>query len=237
MDEFGSLKELDQKVLERIFQILGTGGIRYRDCQLVTKISGLRLAEDGVLEAENFWANDAEVNRYHVALVTRTRPNGTTYRDVMIIEHGNGDKIGDVVIEVRLNTNTGRYMVHTQMEQAFTDDTHFEMRPRAKRSSVQNPRQAINRHAPVDMPGGINSNPGRIAGLRIAQHAIDLRWADNLPEGEFMDISEYVDTYDSMGQSTLLKALKHCPRALSRDLYKQIVDPTAVKLPRKSTKK
>lgn len=237
MEDFGSLKEVDPKILERVFALIATGGIVYDDCQLATKFEGLRLEEDGRLHARNFVANDPEVNRYHVTLITKKRPNGTTYRDVMIVEHGNGDKIGDVVIEVRLNTNTGRYMVHVQMEQAFIDETHFEMRPRAKRSSIQNPLQAVNRHAPLDMQGGINSNPGRIAGLRIAQHAIDLRWADNLPIEEFMDISEYVDSHDSMGGDTLLKALKHLPKALADDLYRQIRNPESKKLSRRRTNK
>ncbi|KKR54833.1 MAG: hypothetical protein UT93_C0031G0005 [Candidatus Woesebacteria bacterium GW2011_GWF1_40_24] len=187
------------------------------------QISGL---EDGHLVAENHVTVMAEGKFYRSTLIEKTKlSDGSKFRSLMLIENSAGrDKIGDVFVEVRLDPQDGRYKVRIQMEQVFSDENEYELKPRAVRSSVDNSEQALSRRV-VDFPGGIRSNPARISGLRIAQHFAHPGWGVNLDQGEFMDIFDYSDSTDAMGHSTLLKALKYYDAEVADEMYKQMRDP------------
>jgi len=214
----------DPETIKYVLGLFEQNGVHYTDCTWMTKIQGLRL-ENGQLIAENQNTGRAEGDLYHSTLVIKTKASdGTTFRSLMLQEHSGGlDKIGDSFVEVRLHPE-GRYMVHVQLEQVFSDENDWEWKPRAVRSSVDNPEQALTRRV-VDFPGGIWSNPARIMGLRIAQHFANPGWGANLDINHYMDIADYGDSTDAMGLATLLKALQKYDAEVADEMYKQLRDP------------
>lgn len=213
----------DPETVRYLLNLLETDGIHYSGCSWMTKIQEINLV-DGRLEAKNHLTGREEGDLYHSTLVMKTKSNGETFLSLMLQEHHGGrDKIGDSFVEVRLHPS-GRYMIHIQLEQVFTNETTWEWKPRAVRSSVDNPEQALSRRV-VDFLGGIWSNPARIMGLRIAQHFAKLGWGANLDVKEFMDIADYVDSTDAMGHSTLLKAMQKYDAEVANEMHFQMRDP------------
>jgi hypothetical protein len=218
----------DPKTVEWLLKLLEEEGVQYSDCTWMSKIQGMHL-EDGHLIADNQVTGRKEGDLYHSTIVWKTKPNGDRFRSLMIQEHHGGrDKIGDSFVEVRLHPN-GRYMVHVQLEQVFVNEDTWEWRPRAVRSSVDNPDQALTRRV-VDFPNGIWSNPARIMGLRIAQHFANPGWGSTLEAKDYMDIADYGDSTDAMGHSTLLKALQKYDAEVADEMYKQLRDPDRCKV-------
>lgn len=216
----------DPATVKYLLQLLEGEGIQFSGCTWGTRFQGLHL-DEGHLVAENHITAMADGKFYRSTLVTKTKlTDGSTFRSLMLIENSGGrDKIGDVVVEVRLDPSDGRYKVYVQLEQVFSDEGHFIWLPRAARSSVDNPDQALHRRV-IDLTGdGIRSNPARIAGVKIAQHFSNPGWGANLPAEEFMDVYDYVHTTDAMGQSTLLKGLQAYDAEIANEVFAQIRDP------------
>ena len=216
----------DLKTLEYLLKHLESEGVQYTGCTWSTKFQGIRL-EDGHLVAENHVTAMADGKFYRSTLIEKTKlSDGSNFRSLMLIENSAGrDKIGDVVIEVRLDPTDGRYKVHIQYEQVFSDEAHFELLPRAVRSSVDNEEQALRRRVIDFADNGIRSNPARIAGQKIAQHFSNPGWGPNLPSEEYMDVFDYVHTTDAMGHSTLLKGIQAYDAEVSNEIVSQIRDP------------
>lgn len=216
----------DPKTLEYVFNLLQSEGVQYAGCTWGTKVQGMRL-EDGHLVAENQVTAMADGKFYRATLIEKIKlADKTTFRSLMLIENSGGrDKIGDVMVEVRLDPGDGRYKVHYQLEQVFSDEMHYELLPRAVRSSVDNEQQALNRRVIDFADNGGRSNPARIAGLKIAQHFSNPGWGPNLNPDEFMDVSDYVHTTDMMGGDTLLKGLQVYDADVAYEIFAQIRDP------------
>jgi hypothetical protein len=215
----------DPATIEYVLGLLKNDGVHYSGCTWQTTIQDIRL-EDGRLVAENHVTAMADGKFYRSTLITKTRSDGTTFRSLMLVENSAGrDKIGDVMVEVRLDPNEGRYKVHVQFEQVFSDETHFELLPRAVRSSVDNPVQALTRRVIDFLDNGIRSNPARIIGLKIAQHFSNPGWGPNLPAEEFMDVFDYVHSTDAMGHSTFLKGLQAYDAEVADEIYAQMRNP------------
>lgn len=220
----------DPKTLEWIFKKLEEEGIQYSGCTWGTKLQGLTL-QDGNLVAENHTTAMADGKFYRSTLIEKTKADGSTFRSLMLIENSGGrEKIGDVMVEIRLDPSDGRYKIHTQLEQVFSDETHFELLPRAVRSSIDNEEQALHRRVIDFADNGIRSNPARIAGLKIAQHFSNPGWGPNLSAEEYMDVFDYVHSTDTMGQSTLLKGIQAYDAEVVDEIVDQIRDPERRKL-------
>lgn len=225
MSDTNSTFTPDAQTVEWLLKKLETEGVQYEGCTWGTKIQGVSL-EDGNLVARNQVTAMADGKFYRATLVTKEKSDGTTFRSLMLIENSGGrDKIGDVVVEVRLDPGDGRYKVRFQLEQVFTDETHFEYLPRAVRSSVDNDQQALSRRV-IDFPdNGIRSNPARIGGLKIAQHFSNPGWGANLDPADFMDVFDYVHCTDAMGQSTLLKGLQAYDAEVAYEIFAHVRNP------------
>lgn len=225
MDDKSTFKP-DPKTLEYLFNLLESEGVQYSGCTWGTKIKGIRL-ENGHIVAENQTTAMADGKFYRATLIEKTKlSDDSKFRSLVLIENSGGrDKIGDVVIEIRLDPTDGRYKVHIQYEQVFSDETHFELLPRAVRSSIDNDEQALRRRVIDFADKGIRSNPARIAGQKIAQHFSNPGWGPNLQPEEYMDVFDYVHTTDAMGQSTLLKGIQAYDSEVSMEIFNQIRDP------------
>jgi hypothetical protein len=227
MDNKGTFTP-DAKTVEWVLEQLASKGVNFDGCTWNTAFQGIRLEGDQLV-AENYHHGRPE-GGYWGTLVDQNRPSdGKKYRGAMFIEdHQGRDKVGDVVVEIRLDPMDGRYKVHFEYEQVFEDPEKYENLPRATRSSLENDRQSLKRRS-IDLPGGGRSNPRRIAGKRIAQHSVNPNWGPNLVRDEFMDVYDYVDATDMMGQSTLLRSLKYYPAVVADEIYRQIRNPDRVK--------
>lgn len=216
----------DPETLKYVFELLEKEGIQYNRTTWGTKIHGISL-EDGHLVAENFVTGMPDGKYYTQTLIEKTNlADNTTFRSAMTIENNAGrDKIGDTMVEVRLDPSDGRYKVRIQLEQVFSDETHYKLLPRAVRSSVDNDVQALNRRVIDFADNGMRSNPARIAGLKIAQHFSNPGWGANLNPADFMDVNDYVHATDAMGGDTLLKGLQVYDADVADEIYKQIRDP------------
>lgn len=215
----------DPATLEYVFKLLESDGVQYSGCTWGTKIQDMRL-EDGHLVAGNSVTAMPDGKFYRATLIEKTKPDSSTFRSLMLIENSGGrDKIGDVMVEVRFDPNDGRYKVHVQLEQVFSDETHYELLPRAVRSSVDNEAQALSRRVIDFSDNGIRSNPARIIGLKIAQHFSNPGWGVNLDLKDFMDVYDYVHSTDAMGHSTLLKGLQAYDADVANEIFAQMRDP------------
>ena len=175
-------------------------------------------------EALNFVLDREDKKYFEATGVEGKTPDGKTFFKPMFFEKGDPTKgkIGDVVITFRENPATHEWMVDIEDEEMFETKTTSKMVKRAHRSSVHNPDQAIERR--VDKVGEVNSNPGRIgAPFPIFLHCVIAGWSPQLyQKGALMSVSDYVDTLDSMGQSTMLKTLKLLPEEIAYQIVKQI---------------
>lgn len=222
----------DAATIEFVLKQLAESGVHYKGCTWLTTHENIEWDGEKFV-ADNVVAERSEHQGYKATLIDQLRPqDGKTYRGLMVIEDNQGrDKIGDVVVEIRLDTSDGRYKIHVENEQVFSDKVNYELLPRATRSSLENDRQSLKRRT-IDLQGGGRSNPRRIAGLRIAQHSLNPNWGPNLNRDEFMDVFDYAETTDMMGQSTLLRAMKHYPAVIADEIYKQMRDPDRRKMPK-----
>ena len=187
MDDKNSTFTPDLETLKYVFELLENDGIHYNRTTWGTKIQGIGL-EDGHLVAENYVTGMPDGKFYIQTLIDKLNlAEGITFRSAMTAENSGGrDKIGDVVVEIRLDPNDGRYKVRFQLEQVFSDAKGtYVLMPRAVRSSVDNNAQALNQRVFDITDDGIRSNPARIAGRKIDQHFSNPGWGSNLNSKEF----------------------------------------------------
>jgi len=181
--------------------------------------------QDGV--AENLVAQRAGGQNFHATMVkdniTSKDGNVIEFRQLLLIEHDQGnDKVGDVVIQFRLNPNTNRYCVQVEEENVFETETTIKKIWRALRSSVDNVAQAVKKT--VAHSGWIYANARRIGGKPIKTHYVIAGWSPQLTD-QMMDVFDYVQSLDSPGLAAFLKALQVMPDHPARKIFNQMRTP------------
>lgn len=181
--------------------------------------------EAGELVADNFILARANGQHFHMTLV-EGHAKGKQGEDIefwapLSIEHGNGRKIGDIVLVFRKSPKH-RWMVQIETEDAYETETAIVKVFRAARSSLDNVIQAVKKT--VIQVGMGYANPRRLGGQMIAQHYVEAGWIPQAPE-RMMDVFDYVQCSDSLGQAVFLKALQHMPERMAREIFNQIRRP------------
>ena len=175
---------------------------------------------------ENLVAQRAKGQNFHATMVMdNINVNGKvkTFRQLLIIEHDQGkDKVGDVVIQLRLNPKTNRYHVQVEEENVFVTETDIKKIWRAPRSSVDNVEQSVKKT--VAHSGWIYANARRIGGKPIKTHYVIAGWSPQMVD-QMMDVYDYVQSHDSPGLATFLKALQIIPERPARAIFNQIRTP------------
>jgi hypothetical protein len=183
---------------------------------------------EGGMLAKNFVLVRANGKHFHTTLVEgeALNENKETFHfwQPMSFEHDSGrNKVGDVVLVFRKSPDpVGRWMVQVDQEDVYIDETTIRKIWRAIRSSLDNIIQAVKRE--VVETGRAYANPRRLGGNSISQHYVHAAWSPQLAN-QMMDVFNYVQSLDSMGQSTLLKALQHMPFEMATEIFKQIRAP------------
>lgn len=177
--------------------------------------------------AGNVTVQRAGGQHFHATMISdsATRPNGTefSFRQLLLIEHDQShEKVGDVVIVLRQNPHTGRYMVQVEQENVFVTETSITKIWRAMRSSVDNIAQAVKKT--VVHSGWVYTNPRRIGGKPLKTHYVIAGWSPQLA-GSMLDVYDYVQTFDGPGLATFLKALQHMPDRPARAIFNQMRTP------------
>lgn len=184
------------------------------------------LGEGGELVADNFVLARASGKHFHMSLVEGEAldAQGATFKfwKPVLFEHDSGrNKVGDVVIILRKSPH-GRWMVEVEQEDAYLTEASVQKIWRTVRSSLDNVIQAVKRSV-VEVGRGY-ANPARIGGNSIAQHYVHAPWSPQ-KAGSMMDVFNYVQSPDSLGQSVLLKALAHMPAEMANEIFSQIRTP------------
>jgi hypothetical protein len=177
------------------------------------------------LVADNFVLARANGLHFHSTLV-EGHAKSKEQQDIefwgpVSIEHGNGQKVGDVVLVFRRGP-LGRWMVQVEEEDAYETETLIKKVIRAARSSLDNVIQAVKKT--VVQVGMGYANPRRLGGNMIAQHYVESGWSPQLAD-KMMDVFDYIQTPDSLGQAVFLKALQHMPDKMAREIFNQIRKP------------
>lgn len=202
--------------------------IDLNDLEAVIKDGSIEIKIDTILEngtiqvkSPNYLLHRLDEKYFHSTLV-RAECNGTVYYQPMGIEHGNEEKIGDIVLVFRKNPHSHRWMIQAEQEDVYITETKIEKTLRSIRSSLDNIIQAMKRRIVVPV-GYINSNPRRIGGKPIKVHYVIAGWATQ-PEvtEQMLDIFVYVQSLDALGLSVLLKALTHMPNKTAKEIFGQI---------------
>jgi len=194
-----------------------------KNCDWLLKLINPVMDENGqIIEVENFVLKRQNGKTSHVTMID-SEAGDTKYRQPIIFEHGNLDKVGDIVIILRKNPKTHRWMVQAEKEDAYITEEKIEQITRATRSSLDNIQQAVDRKV-VKVGDGF-TNPRRIGGRRIFQHYVTLGWGPQKVE-EMVDIFDYVQCPDSLGQAVLLKALQHMPHEVAYEILDQMRQPS-----------
>ena len=159
-------------------------------------------------EVDNFVVERANGKHFHITMIDDSvvvKDEVVEFRQPMLFEHDQGTgKSGDVVIQFRRHPRTGRYMVQTETETVFEDETTKHEIIRATRSGVDNIAQAVKKA--VTLTGEIYSNPRRIGGKPIKTHFVVANWSPQLASS-MTDVYDYVRGPDSMGEAAFQKAL------------------------------
>ena len=189
----------------------------------ITLVNPHREGDD--LVAENFVLARANGAHFHSSLV-EGHAKGKEGQDIefwgpISIEHGNGQKVGDVVLVFR-KSPTGRWILQVEQEDAYESETKIVKVFRTVRSSLDNVIQAVKKS--VVQVGMGYANPRRLGGNMIAQHYVESGWSPQLAE-RMMDVFDYIQTPDSLGQAVFLKALQHMPDRMAREIFNQIRKP------------
>lgn len=182
---------------------------------------------EGELVADNFVLARENGKHFHSTLVEGEAPDGKggTFRfwKPMSFEHDSGrNKVGDVVLIFRKSSEHGRWMVEVEQEDAYIDETTIQKIWRTIRSSLDNVIQAIKRTV-VEVGRGY-ANPARLGGNMIAQHYVHAPWSPQKADS-MMDVFNYLQTPDSLGQAVFLKALQHMPKEMADEIYSQMRMP------------
>jgi len=195
-------------------------------CDWQIKLVNPKQGETGELIADNFILARVSGKHFHTTLVEDEALNaeGKTFRfwKPMSFEHDQGrNKVGDVVLIFR-KAPYGRWLVEVEKENAFLDETTVQKVWRAIRSSLDNVIQAIKRTV-VEVGRGY-ANPARLGGNMIAQHYVHAPWSPQKADS-MMDVFNYVQSPDSLGQAVFLKALQHMPAEMADQIYHQMREP------------
>jgi len=183
------------------------------------KILGLKKDE---MTAENLVFFRPEDNKFfHLTLVKNDLPGGKFYMSPMLFEHGDGNKVGDIVVTLR-KSPTGRWMVQVEKETVFVTETETIEVFRSKRSSLDNEEPSIKRS--VVKVGEGYSNPRRIGGKPIFCHYLLAGWSPQLAEN-MMDVFDFLLCTDMIGQSCFLRSLQHMPDEVAREIFSQMRAP------------
>lgn len=193
-------------------QVLGFIGVDWQ----INAIPGA----EGLLT--NFILGKADGKFFHMTLV-EAEVHGNKFLKPMLFEHGDGNTIGDIVIILRKNPYTHRWMIQTESEDVYVTETFIQKVWRTFRSSLDNLKQSIGRKVVVQT-GHVYSNPARIGGKPIATHYVILGWGGQVADS-MMDVFEYVKSTDAMGLATLIKALQHMPDKSAKEILGQIRKP------------
>lgn len=177
--------------------------------------------------AANFLVQRVKGQNFHIAMVddTYVKPDGSVgqFRQALILEHDQGlEKVGDVVVQFRQDSHTKRFKVQVEQENVFETETTIKKIWRAVRSSVDNIAQAVKKT--VVHSGWVYANPRRIGGKPIKTHYVIAGWSPQLAE-QMMDVYDYVQSLDSFGLATFLKALQHMPDRPARTIFNQMRTP------------
>jgi hypothetical protein len=199
--------------------------LKIRNCDWQVTFNGI---EGDV--AENLVAQREKGQNFHATMVLdNITVNGEVknFRQLLLIEHDQGnDKVGDVVIQFRLNPKTNRYNVQVEQENVFETETDIKKIWRALRSSVDNIAQAVKKT--VAHSGWIYANARRIGGKPIKTHYVIAGWSPQLAD-QMMDVYDYVQSLDSPGLASFLKALQIMPEHPARAIFNQMrTPPTSV---------
>lgn len=195
--------------------------LKIRGCDWQVTLCGL----EGEI-AENLIIQRAGGQNFHATMVDGTvvvKGELRTFRQLLIIEHDQGhDKVGDVVIQFRLNPATKRYNVQVEQEDVYESETIVKQIWRALRSSVDNIAQAVKKT--VAYSGLIYTNARRIGGKPVKTHYVIAGWSPQLAD-QLMDVYDYVQTLDAPGHSAFLKALQNMPERPARAIFNQMRTP------------
>ncbi len=175
----------------------------------------------GEIVVENFILQRMNGKTFHSTMV-EAQIGDAKFRQPMIFEHGNDEKVGDVVIILRKNPKNHRWMVQCDQEDAYITEEKIQKVTRAQRSSLDNIQQAITRK--VIKVGDGYANLRRIGGKRIFQHCVPINWEPQIAD-QMIDIFDFVQCPDSLGQAVLLKALQHLPHEMAYEILGQIRTP------------
>lgn len=175
--------------------------------------------------ADNFILKRANGAHFHQTLVEGTALGKDmkpfSFYQPIIFEHGTGQKVGDVVLVFR-KAPTGRWMLQVEQEDVYESESKIVKIYRSARSSLDNVIQAVKKSvSPVGMG---YANPRRIGGMMYAQHYVESGWSPQLAD-RMMDVFDYIQTPDSIGQAVFLKALQHMPDRMAREIFNQIRKP------------
>jgi hypothetical protein len=198
-----------------------TKEIKIDNCDWLIDLINPIIKNGEIISVENFILRRKNNKTFHATMV-KAQVGDFKFRQPMIIEHGNEQKVGDVVIILRKNPQNHRWMIQFDEEDVYVSEEEIEKIIRAQRSSLDNIKQSVNRK--VVKTGDGYSNPRRIGGKRIFQHYVSVGWGPQV-DNEMIDIFDYVDSPDSLGQATLLKSLKHMPHEMAREILSQIRKP------------
>ena len=145
-----------------------------------------------------------------------------------LFEVGNGQKIGDVVVQFRKGPN-GRWHVDVEEEFFSIDPKTLKKSVRIKRSSLDNIVQSVKNV--IKKTGELMANTQRIGGDSIFSHYVEAGWAPQKESnGELMDIFEFVsNSSDSIGKASILNAFQQLPSIIAEEIALQIIYPAKVK--------
>lgn len=183
----------------------------------------IKVAED----ASNIVLARQGGQNFHLTLVEgqALKPDGTpvTFRQPMIFEHDQGkDKVGDVVVVFREHPQTKRWLVQVDQEDVYEDENTTKKLWRVNRSSVDNIIQAVKKT--VAHSGWVYANARRIGGKPIKTHYVVANWAPQLAD-QMMDVYDYVQSLDSLGLASFLKALQMMPDRPARAIFNNMRNP------------
>ena len=144
-----------------------------------------------------------------------------------LFEVGNGQKIGDVVVQFRKGPDN-RWYVDVEEEFFSIDPKTLKKSVRIKRSSLDNIVQSVKNV--VKKSGEFMANTQRIGGEPIFSHCVEAGWSpQKKSREELMDIFEFVsNSMDAIGKATILNAFQHLPTAIAEEIALQVIHPAKV---------
>ncbi len=180
-----------------------------------------------IIEVDNYLIKRAD-DKFFFSTLQKCITGDTIFYQPLFFEQNspdNPDKIGDVIILLRKNPHTHRWMIQIDQEDLF--ETEFITRRvwRTLRSFLDNIIQSVGNRV-VNHIGWIYSNPRRIGGKPIAVHYVTAGWA---PQEEvinkMMDVFQYVQTTDAIGLAVFLKSLTHMSDKTAKEILGQLRNP------------